>query len=147
MYLEVFLCMHGKLQFMAWQINLQAPTLFLIVCYFKNTSSETFKFSNSIGNLFRTFIVKSFGWSIGDRWIFKSMKDFFCPVSGGSGTFLKFLYPGSLSCFYPVKEIFSLLGIFAVLTDIIKFFFQEMCFAQVIIIEQHKVTGFSVFLI
>ena len=134
---------------MTWQTNLQAPTLFLIVCYKKNTSSETFKFSNSIGNTFQNFylIVKSFCWSIGDMWIFKSMKDFFCPVPVGSGTFFKFRQTGSLSCFYPVKEIFSLPGIFVVLTDIIKFFFQEMCLAQVVVIKQHKVTGFFVFLI
>lgn len=134
---------------MVWQTNLQAPTLFLVVCYKKNTSSETFKFSNSIGNTFQDFylIVKSFCWTIGDMRIFKSMKDFFCPVPVGSGAFLKFRYSGSLCCFYSVKEICSLPGIFAVLTNIIKFFFQEMCLAQVIVIKQHKVIGFPVSLI
>ena len=76
---SVFMFIMKKLKFMAWQTNLQAPTRFLIVCYKKNTSSETFKFPNTIGNPFQDFyfIVKSFGWSIGDMWIFKSMKDFF----------------------------------------------------------------------
>lgn len=133
-----------KTRFIAQQTDLQAPVLFLAVCYKKNTSSETIKFPNSIENTFQDFyfIIKSFCWPICDIWIFKCVKDFFGLVPIGLGTFLKFGYSGSHRYFYPVKEIFSLPGIFVFLTDIIKFFFQEMCFTQVIIIKQHKVTGF-----